>query len=103
MHLARSKVKHPRSNNVQKLADPCLKVQFRKSVLGKAIHVALMCVQDNAGTRPNMSDVVIALEYLISEQAGTGSDEREGRKHNPEERNTNKGRGERGRLRGGGL
>ena len=52
--------------NILNLADPLLRGQFSKSTLKKALEVAFMCIQENANSRPSISDVVFALDYLTS-------------------------------------
>ncbi|XVF13872.1 hypothetical protein REPUB_Repub09cG0006500 [Reevesia pubescens] len=52
--------------NVLNLADPLLGGHFSKSTLKKALEVAFMCIQENANSRPSISDVVLALNYLTS-------------------------------------
>ncbi|KAL0676584.1 hypothetical protein Bca4012_004565 [Brassica carinata] len=46
------------------MADPLLGGKYPMKGLYQALAVAAMCLQDEAETRPNMSDVVTALEYL---------------------------------------
>ncbi|KAJ7971754.1 Kinase family protein [Quillaja saponaria] len=50
------------------LADPRLWGQYSKSVLKKALEMASMCLQENPNARPSMSDVVLALDFLSSQQ-----------------------------------
>ncbi|XVF59983.1 hypothetical protein PTKIN_Ptkin08bG0006100 [Pterospermum kingtungense] len=52
--------------NVVHLADPLLRGQFSRSTLKKALEVAITCIQENANSRPSISDVVLALDYLTS-------------------------------------
>ncbi|XWS40552.1 hypothetical protein CRYUN_Cryun17cG0005200 [Craigia yunnanensis] len=52
--------------NILNLVDPLLRCQFPKSTLKKALEVAFMCIQENANSRPSISDVVLALDYLTS-------------------------------------
>ncbi|KAF5178406.1 Kinase family protein [Thalictrum thalictroides] len=54
------------------MADPLLNGQYPLKGLYQALAVAAMCLQEEASTRPLISDVVTALEYL----AGTNTDER---------------------------
>lgn len=49
------------------LVDPRLKGRFSEPSLHRAIEVAFMCVRENAKSRPTMSDVVLALNYLLSQ------------------------------------
>lgn len=46
------------------MADPLLEGNFPKKALYQALAVAGMCLQEEASTRPVISDVVTALEYL---------------------------------------
>ncbi|KAL9298271.1 hypothetical protein ACSQ67_024167 [Phaseolus vulgaris] len=41
--------------------DPMLEKSFKASEVEKCIHIALLCVQENATYRPTMSDVVVML------------------------------------------
>jgi len=41
--------------------DPMLEKSFKGSEVEKCIHIALLCVQENATYRPTMSDVVVML------------------------------------------
>ncbi|GAB4826614.1 Probable serine/threonine-protein kinase pbl23, variant 2 [Ancistrocladus abbreviatus] len=46
------------------MADPLLKGRYPVKALHQALAVAAMCLQEEASTRPLISDVVTALEYL---------------------------------------
>ncbi|KAJ7973589.1 Kinase family protein [Quillaja saponaria] len=46
------------------MADPLLKKQFPEKDLNQAVAIAAMCLQEEAGARPLMSDVVTALSFL---------------------------------------
>ncbi|WZY73158.1 hypothetical protein YC2023_005398 [Brassica napus] len=46
------------------MADPLLEGKYPTKGLYQALAVAAMCLQEEAETRPTMSDVVTALEYL---------------------------------------
>ncbi|CAK9171590.1 unnamed protein product [Ilex paraguariensis] len=46
------------------MADPLLEEKYPVKALYQALAVAAMCVQEEASTRPLISDVVTALEYL---------------------------------------
>ncbi|CAN1147047.1 Probable serine/threonine-protein kinase PBL23 [Linum perenne] len=65
------------------LADPLLEGNYPQKGLHQALAVAAMCLQEEAGTRPLMSDVVTALEYLAMDKdagkpdVGNASDEGE--------------------------
>ncbi|KAA8530080.1 hypothetical protein F0562_004789 [Nyssa sinensis] len=54
--------------NLVQLADPHLKGQFLEPVFCKAVEVASMCLRESPSSRPAMSDVVLALNYLTSQQ-----------------------------------
>ncbi|KAG0503609.1 hypothetical protein HPP92_003681 [Vanilla planifolia] len=47
------------------MADPLLEGKYTTKGLYQALAVAAMCLQEEASTRPLMSDVVTALEYLM--------------------------------------
>ncbi|KDO37992.1 hypothetical protein CISIN_1g046892mg [Citrus sinensis] len=46
------------------MADPLLRKQFPEKGLNEAVAIAAMCLQEEAGARPLMSDVVTALSFL---------------------------------------
>ena len=46
------------------MADPLLQGNYPLKGLYQALAVAAMCLQEEASTRPLMSDVVTALEFL---------------------------------------
>jgi hypothetical protein len=46
------------------MADPFLEEQYPVKGLYQALAVAAMCLQEEADTRPLISDVVTALEFL---------------------------------------
>lgn len=46
------------------MVDPLLEGRYSVRGLHHAIAIASMCVQEQAGFRPLISDVVMALEYL---------------------------------------
>lgn len=50
------------------LADPLLQHQYPRRGLSQALAVAAMCVQEQPRTRPFISDVVTALNYLASQK-----------------------------------
>ncbi|EOA32764.1 hypothetical protein CARUB_v10016070mg [Capsella rubella] len=60
------------------MADPLLEGKYPIKGLYQALAVAAMCLQEEAATRPMMSDVVTALEYLAmkTEEDGEEEDER---------------------------
>ncbi|XP_074310987.1 putative serine/threonine-protein kinase PBL23 [Silene latifolia] len=49
------------------MADPLLQDDYPKKSLYQALGIAAMCLQEEASTRPYISDVVTALEYLSSD------------------------------------
>ncbi|KAL9236915.1 hypothetical protein vseg_011528 [Gypsophila vaccaria] len=51
-------------NQYTKMADPLLGDKYPEKGLYQALAVASMCLQEEANTRPLISDVVTALEYL---------------------------------------
>lgn len=46
------------------MADPLLEGKFPSKGLHQALGIAAMCLQEEASTRPFISDVVTALEFL---------------------------------------
>ncbi|KDP41812.1 hypothetical protein JCGZ_26830 [Jatropha curcas] len=52
--------------NYVRLVDPLLRRQFSMSLLNKAIEVASICLNENANLRPSSTDLVSAMEYLVS-------------------------------------
>ncbi|KAK8482658.1 hypothetical protein V6N11_046249 [Hibiscus sabdariffa] len=52
--------------NVTNLVDPLLRGHFSKSGLQKAVEVVVMCIEENANSRPSVNDIVTALEYFNS-------------------------------------
>ncbi|CAN0897896.1 Probable serine/threonine-protein kinase PBL26, partial [Linum grandiflorum] len=50
----------------RELADPLLKDDFPVRALNQAVAVAAMCLQEDAGGRPLMSDVVSAISFLAT-------------------------------------
>lgn len=61
-----------RKKHVQ-LVDPQLKGCFPVQCLHHAISITAMCLQEQANFRPNISDIVVALEYLASQSYCTKS------------------------------
>lgn len=61
------------------MADPLMEGNYPVKGLYQALAVAAMCIQDEAGTRPLIGDVVTALEYLAikTDQVSTGMDDLE--------------------------
>ncbi|CAI9753282.1 unnamed protein product [Fraxinus pennsylvanica] len=54
--------------NFLQLADQKLNGQFPKSVFCKTVELVLMCIRDNAPSRPTMTEVVGAMDYLTSKK-----------------------------------
>lgn len=52
------------------IADPLLKDKYPVKGLYQALAIAAMCLQEEANTRPLISDVVTALEFLSMETYG---------------------------------
>ncbi|XP_023520416.1 probable serine/threonine-protein kinase PBL23 [Cucurbita pepo subsp. pepo] len=50
------------------MADPKLEGNYSVKALYQALAVAAMCLQEEAGTRPLISDVVTAIEYLAADK-----------------------------------
>lgn len=50
------------------MADPLLEGNYPLKALYQALAVAAMCLQEEATTRPLISDVVTALEYLSGDK-----------------------------------
>lgn len=50
------------------MADPKLEGNYPVKALYQALAVAAMCLQEEANTRPLISDVVTALEYLAADK-----------------------------------
>ncbi|KAF5728387.1 serine/threonine-protein kinase PBS1-like [Tripterygium wilfordii] len=51
------------------MADPLLEGKYPMKSLYQALAVAAMCLQEEASTRPLMSDVVTALEFLAGNKS----------------------------------
>ncbi|KAL1142016.1 hypothetical protein V6Z11_A11G069600 [Gossypium hirsutum] len=66
--------------NITSLADPLLRGHFSKPTLKKALEVALMCIEENANSRPSICDVVLALDYFNTHPY----DSNETKRDNPE-------------------
>ncbi|KAL8103946.1 putative serine/threonine-protein kinase PBL23 [Apium graveolens] len=65
---------HPIFNDRKKfhlMADPLLEDKYPIKGLYQAIAVAAMCLQEEASTRPLISDIATALEYLLCENFET--------------------------------
>ncbi|KAK9938423.1 hypothetical protein M0R45_015164 [Rubus argutus] len=56
------------------MADPLLEGKYPIKGLYQALAVAAMCLQEEAATRPLISDVVTALEFLSVDNLGEGGD-----------------------------
>ncbi|GAB2215593.1 hypothetical protein Droror1_Dr00019982, partial [Drosera rotundifolia] len=59
------------------MADPLLEGNYPIKGLYQALAVAAMCLQEEASTRPLISDVVTALEYLSSNKSFKLDDDEE--------------------------
>ncbi|XP_020265941.1 probable serine/threonine-protein kinase PBL25 isoform X2 [Asparagus officinalis] len=57
----------------KELVDPLLKGDYPTKGLNQALAVAAMCLQEDAETRPMMTDVVTALSFLLSPSAEESS------------------------------
>ena len=55
------------------MADPLLEGNYPVKGLYQALAVAAMCLQEEASTRPLISDVVTALEFLASPEDDLGN------------------------------
>ncbi|KAJ6965423.1 serine/threonine-protein kinase CDL1-like isoform X2 [Populus alba x Populus x berolinensis] len=58
-----------KEHNFSKLADPLLRGKYPMSVLRKVTGVASMCLGENANLRPSSSEVVQAMDYLLSRKS----------------------------------
>lgn len=56
------------------MADPLLEGKYPLKSLYQALAVAAMCLQEEASTRPLISDVVTALEYLTVDKNNDDDD-----------------------------
>lgn len=61
------------------MADPALEGNFPTKGLHQALAVAAMCLQEEDATRPLISDVVTALEYLAQNKTATEAPESDDR------------------------
>ena len=59
------------------MADPLLNGDFPTKNLYQALGIAAMCLQEEASTRPYISDVVTALEYLSANKSVQLEDNKE--------------------------
>lgn len=59
------------------MADPKLEGNYPVKALYQALAVAAMCLQEEANTRPLISDVVTALEYLAANKDIEGDEDDE--------------------------
>ncbi|KAD7117950.1 hypothetical protein E3N88_05218 [Mikania micrantha] len=55
-------------SKIPMVADPLLNGNYPLKCLHQAVAIASMCLQEEASTRPYISDVVVALEYLATAQ-----------------------------------
>lgn len=76
------------------MADPLLEGKYPIKGLYQALAVAAMCLQEEAGTRPMMSDVVTALEYLAMTKGEEGGETVEDERNNHKGSNDNNGEDE---------
>lgn len=60
------------------MADPLLEGNYPAKALHQALAIAAMCLQEEAETRPFISDVVSALEFLCGSKQGEGDEDGEG-------------------------
>ncbi|KAL2476264.1 Protein kinase superfamily protein [Abeliophyllum distichum] len=70
------------------MADPLLEGNYPEKALCQALAVAAMCLQEEASTRPLISDVVTALEYLSVGKSQGGSEEEEAQESSEEKCST---------------
>lgn len=61
--------------NFTQMADPRLQGNYPVRGLYQALAVAAMCLQEEDSTRPLISDIVIALEYLSAKRSSPGATE----------------------------
>ncbi|CAH9083533.1 unnamed protein product [Cuscuta europaea] len=57
------------------IADPLLEGNYPAKGLHQALAIAAMCLQEEADTRPFISDVVSALEFLCGSRSSSGDDD----------------------------
>ncbi|RAL40972.1 hypothetical protein DM860_008670 [Cuscuta australis] len=62
-------------NKFHLIADPLLEGNFPAKGLHQALAIAAMCLQEEADTRPFITDVVSALEFLCGSRGGEGEEE----------------------------
>ncbi|XP_059286972.1 probable serine/threonine-protein kinase PBL21 [Lycium ferocissimum] len=55
------------------MVDPALDGQFSSRCLHHAVAVTAMCLQEQANFRPSISDIVTALDYLVSQAQNSGT------------------------------
>ncbi|KAL2496153.1 Protein kinase superfamily protein [Forsythia ovata] len=71
------------------MADPLLEGNYPEKALCQALAVAAMCLQEEASTRPLISDVVTALEYLsVGKSQGESEEEEEAQESSAEKCST---------------
>ncbi|KAL9667158.1 hypothetical protein QQ045_001507 [Rhodiola kirilowii] len=71
-------------------ADPLLQGRFPTRSVRHMIAIAAMCVQEQPGHRPQISDIVIALEYLATQPYNPDSHRRTPRSHRTSSENHSK-------------
>lgn len=55
------------------MVDPLLYGQFSVRSLHHAVAITAMCIQEQANFRPIISDIVVALDYLVSQAESSDS------------------------------
>lgn len=55
------------------MVDPLLNGQFSVRSLHHAVAITAMCIQEQASFRPIISDIVVALDYLVSQAESSDS------------------------------
>ncbi|KAK6153222.1 hypothetical protein DH2020_012861 [Rehmannia glutinosa] len=69
LEMTRGNRKHMLADwNLVSVADPLMRGQFSESSLCRAMEVAMMCLRDDAHSRPSTKDVVHAMNFLTSRQ-----------------------------------
>lgn len=55
------------------MVDPLLNGQFSVRSLHHAVAITAMCIQEQANFRPIITDIVVALDYLVSQVESSDS------------------------------
>lgn len=71
------------------MADPSLEGNYPLKSLYQALGIAAMCLQEEASTRPYISDVVTALEYLSVDKTVKLEDNEEEGDHDSDDQSGN--------------